>query len=143
MTTSTQWNKYFDDKILTGKCVSVYDGDTFKLELPVCCSSFIFSCRLLGIDTAEIRTRNVEEKIVAKEAKAYVAELLSTNAFTVKCHGTDKYGRVLCDILFPELDGSDLAELLIAKNYGYRYDGGTKESFEQWYKTSSGNKIEF
>ena len=137
MNTSTHWNRYFDDKMLSGKCVSVYDGDTFKLELPVCCSSFIFSCRLLGIDTAEIRTKNIEEKKVAKDAKSYVSDLLTTNVFVVRCHGFDKYGRVLCNIVFPELDSSELSELLIAKNFGYRYDGGTKESFDTWHKKST------
>ena len=131
------WKDYFKNKTLSGKYVSIYDGDTFRLELPICCTRFIFSCRLLGVDTAEIRTKNVEEKAVAVEAKEYVRKLLSENEFEVVCDGLDKYGRVLCEIIFSSLENRALSSLLVEKNYGYRYDGGTKRKFEEWHAITS------
>ena len=38
----------------------------------------------------------------------------------------DKYGRLLANIY---IDGLDLNEYLIEKNYAYRYEGGTKKIF--------------
>ena len=127
-----QWKDFFKNKTLVGKYVSIYDGDTFKLELPICCMRFIFSCRLLGVDTAEMRTKNLDEKAVAIEAKEYVRKLLSENEFQVVCDGLDKYGRVLCDIVFPTLENKTLTDFVVEQNYGYRYDGGTKQTFEEW-----------
>ena len=131
------WKDYFKNKTLAGKYVSIYDGDTFRLELPICCMRFIFSCRLLGVDTAEIRTKNVEEKAVAVEAKEYVRKLLSENEFEVVCDGLDKYGRVLCEIVFSSLEKRTLSSFIVEKNYGYRYDGGNKRKFEEWHANTS------
>ena len=65
----------FDDV----KVVSVYDGDTFKVNLP--CTQDIFcrgvSVRVYGIDTPEIKTQNACEKKKAKQAQALTGEILS------------------------------------------------------------------
>jgi len=114
---------------------SVYDGDTLRLVLPVCCTKYIFSCRLNGIDTPEIRSRNKQEKVIARQVRDYVKELLESHAFRVCCGKSDKYGRILCDI-YVILDGVELslADHLIGKKYGYIYNGGKKLKFEDWYK---------
>lgn len=114
---------------------SVYDGDTFRLILPVCCKKYIFSCRLNRLDTPEIRTKNKEEKTVGLMVRDYVKGLLTDNIFRVSCGDFDKYGRVLCDI-FVQIDGADvlLSDHLIEKGYAYRYDGGHKKTFDEWYK---------
>ena len=53
------------------KIVSVYDGDTFKVNLP--CNFPIFcrniSVRVKNIDTPELKTQNKCEKAAAKRAK--------------------------------------------------------------------------
>lgn len=108
-----------------GEFVSNYDGDTFKLLLPVCCKKYIFSCRLFGIDTPEIRSKDLEVKKKAKEVKHFVYDLMKNKKFNVKCYKFDKYGRVLCDISFPE-DNTSLREVLLDKEYGYEYFGGKR-----------------
>lgn len=113
------------------KVHNVYDGDTFKLILPICCSKYIFNCRLNNIDTPEIRSKNLKEKEIAYIVRDYVRKLLQNNNFRIKCLDFDKYGRVLCDILL-ENDES-LSEHLIKKNYAYEYTGGTKKKFNEWY----------
>jgi len=122
---------------VTGKLVRVYDGDTFTLILPVCCKQFQFSCRLSGIDTPELRTKNPIEKVAGYRARDWVRDLLDKRPFEVVCHGGDKYGRVLCDIVFPPTSENDeeesLADLLINNGMAYRYEGATKQRFEDWY----------
>ena len=112
---------------------SVYDGDTLRLILPVCCKKYIFSCRLNGLDTPEIRSKNVEEKSLAYKVRDYVRELLKDTPFRVECLKFDKYGRVLCNV-FININDVDvsLAQHLIDKKYAYAYDGGKKIKFEDW-----------
>ena len=111
---------------------SVYDGDSLRLVLPVCCESYIFKCRLNGIDAAELRSRNEIEKTVALETKEFVEQLLKETEFVVECFEFDKYGRVLVNIY---LDGSDqsLNDILIEKGLAYKYEGGSKRDFSDWY----------
>ena len=45
-----------------GKCVDVYDGDTIQVVFQMQSELFRWTCRLVGIDTPEIRTRNKTEK---------------------------------------------------------------------------------
>jgi micrococcal nuclease len=119
------------------KISDVYDGDTYKIELPVCCRRYVFSCRLLGIDTPEIRSKNKTEKKVGYDVCMYVSKLLlqSDRDIEIHCHDFDKYGRVLCDItLIIGGKRCDLASHLIEMGMGYKYDGGTRLSFKQWYK---------
>ena len=46
-----------------GKIVSVYDGDSVKALLPLNGTLYKWSCRLLDIDTPELRTRYKKENI--------------------------------------------------------------------------------
>lgn len=116
------------------KIDKVYDGDTFNLVLPVCCEQYIFPCRLNGVDTPEIRTKNNEEKQLGIEVREYVKKLLNDTPFVVKCGKFDKYGRILCDVIIT-IDGREesMAEHLISKQYAYQYAGGTKRPFNEWH----------
>lgn len=80
--------------------VSVYDGDTFKVNLP--CEYDIFckkiSVRVKGIDTPEIRTKDPCEKRMAKKAKAFTKEFLKSGPIILRKCEKDKYFRLLCDV---------------------------------------------
>lgn len=110
----------------------VIDGDTVVIDakfLPRELGQYL-SLRIIGIDTPEsgARAKCVFEHNHAKNAKQYLSETI-TSAKTIKVilRGWDKYGgRVLGDII---VDGALISELLIAKGYAYRYDGGTKTSW--------------
>ena len=52
----------FEDDIKLAKCVHVYDGDTIQVVFPVQGILYRWSCRLSGVDTPEIRTKNINEK---------------------------------------------------------------------------------
>ena len=52
----------FEDQIIETKVISVYDGDTIKVVFPLNDIFYKWNCRLMGVDTPEIRTRNTKEK---------------------------------------------------------------------------------
>ena len=77
------------------KCVKCYDADTIHV---VICVNNIFSrfcCRLLEIDTAEIRSKNKSEKEYAKMSRDHLRSLILDQLLIIKCQEFDKYGRLL------------------------------------------------
>ena len=52
----------FKDTTKKAKVVSVYDGDTVKIVFPLQEKLYKWNCRLAGVDTPELRTRNKLEK---------------------------------------------------------------------------------
>jgi endonuclease YncB( thermonuclease family) len=88
------------------KCVRVYDGDTFHLAtfLPsdTCKAEPVrFSCRLNGVDTPELRTKDTDEKAAAVVARDLVKELILGKVVDVEVQGWDKYGRLLVAVQVP------------------------------------------
>jgi endonuclease YncB( thermonuclease family) len=115
----------------SAKCVKCYDADTVHLVFgaPGTNNLYKWNCRLLGIDSAEIRSKDPEEKAYAIKARDYLRELILDKIVDVTCQEFDKYGRVLVTITH---DGINLNEDLVTKKMAYRYDGGTKKSFKDW-----------
>ena len=113
------------------KIVSVYDGDTFKVNLP--CNFPIFcrniSVRVKNIDTPELKTQNKCEKAAAKRAKKLTQDFLSGGNIILKNCERDKYFRLLCEvkreIIFNE--ETELSVLLLKNKLAYKYSGGTKQ----------------
>ena len=110
----------------------VVDGDTidavFDLGFDVRICNRI---RLLGIDTPESRTRDLEEKAKGLEAKAYVKDLLENSdegKFSIISHGKGKYGRVLGE-LFVKGHEKSVNELLKENGHAYEYHGEKKKIF--------------
>ncbi len=108
---------------------SVYDGDTFKINLNC---SFAVYCekvpvRVRGVDCPEIKAKTAREKALAQEAKAFTKKFLSQSPITLTDCGRDKYFRLLCGVT--NAAGKDLAEELIRHGLGYAYDGGKKQSW--------------
>ncbi len=108
---------------------SVYDGDTFKINLNC---SFAVYCekvpvRVRGVDCPEIKAKTAREKALAQEAKAFTKKFLSQKPITLTDCGRDKYFRLLCGVT--NAGGKDLAEELIRRGLGYAYDGGKKKGF--------------
>lgn len=108
------------------KVEKVVDGDTVDVLFDVGFSMFRKErVRLNGIDTPESMTKDAREKSLGREAKTFVAEWLRKQK-TLKAKTTkdDKYGRILADIYGD--DGVCLNEMMVAKGYAWKYDGGTK-----------------
>lgn len=133
------------------KVVDVYDGDTCQVILRFNKGWYKFKVRSVGYDTPEIKPlKNVanREKLIKmaidsrnyfisrltnitikpNSTKKEIKELLDANTklVTMKCHGWDKYGRILGEFF---INGINLNNEMIEKKYGYKYDGGTKQTF--------------
>jgi endonuclease YncB( thermonuclease family) len=118
----------------------VYDADTCTLIVPFYGKPFEVKCRLHGIDSAEIRTKNLNEKQYAIYSRDYLRNMILDKVVWVICGKMDKYGRLLGDIYTNKEDMLELkngvSQHLINKNMAYPYSGKTKKSFEDWYNST-------
>lgn len=112
----------------TAKCVRVYDGDTLHLGivLPAPYGATRFICRLLGVDTPELRSQNLAEKALARLAREELKNLTLHKIVRVRVAGIDKYGRLLVRVGIDDIE--DLSTHLIQKKLAVYYDGGRKSS---------------
>lgn len=104
--------------------VEVYDGDTFKIDLPSQHPLFgdDISVRVAGIDTPELKGSSDEVKALAYKAKNRTQELLSdAKRIELKNPQRDKYFRVLAEVW---IDGESLSEKLKSDGLAKDYDGG-------------------
>lgn len=125
----------FEGQSKIAKVVSVYDGDTVKVVFPVLSKLFKFNCRIVGVDTPEIRTRNKVEKEYGLLVRDKLREKILDKVVTIKCGDFDKFGRLLIDIQERgALAEETVSEWLIKNNYAYKYDGGTKKDWGELLK---------
>jgi micrococcal nuclease len=115
--------------------VRVVDGDTVDADIELGFSVFMRDrIRLMGIDTPESRTRNLQEKSWGMAAKHRLIELLAeTNGeFTLVTEDMEKgkFGRVLGTI---EINGKDANQTLIEENFAIPYEGGNKDESRTKY----------
>jgi endonuclease YncB( thermonuclease family) len=119
------------------KIVDVYDADTVTIALPFNNQLYRVKCRLLGIDSAEKRTKNLEEKKVALEATEWLSTLIKDKVIWVKCGKWGKYGGRMIGTLYmseEELEkNNSINTQIIEKGFAYSYNGKKKKKFEEWY----------
>jgi endonuclease YncB( thermonuclease family) len=84
-------------------------------------------CRLLGIDGAELRTRDLDEKRIAELGRDFVKETILGKVIKVQCGHWDKYGRLLVVIYHNTKSKKSLNDILIEKKFAYSYDGKKKK----------------
>ena len=120
----------FEGRKCEGKVVSVYDGDTVKIVIPLTDKEpdrlYRWNCRLINVDTPEIRTRNKKEKEFGKQVRDYLKEKILNKVVIVSCHDFDKYGRLLVEIFINDVS---INNWLIEKEYAKKYDGGKKSKW--------------
>ncbi len=120
------------------KVVDVYDADTVTLVLPLDEKLYMVKCRLLGIDSAEKRTKNLDEKKVSLEAAQWLSDLIKNKVIWVKCGDWGKYGGRMLGNLYMTKDDLDvnnsINNMIVEKGYAYMYNGKKKKKFEEWYK---------
>lgn len=167
------WSKALIGRSVEGCVVrEVYDGDTFTVEIPLPELDgppqeeverkereerpYAWKVRLIGLDTPELRTRDMEEKAAAKAARAVAALLLlgaerlvwkegvwthkprvvrERHDITMKLHGEDKYGRMLVSVTLA--DGRDLTAVMCELGVAKAYDGGTKTEWTGKHYTAA------
>ena len=118
---------YAYDDVNVSKLISVYDGDTFKVDIkgyPPIVGKKI-SIRVNGIDTPEIRTKCKSEKVLGYKAKEFAKNLLyKSKVIELRDIKRGKYFRIVANVY---LDNNvSLADELIKSGLAVPYDGGTK-----------------
>lgn len=125
------------------RVVSVLDGDTIKVIIPIFNNYYKFNVRLNGIDTYEIKGKNKElglkgrnrlfelitnKQIDSEYKKNQVEKLLDEDVYLIwlECLEFDKYGRLLGNLYNNENNEQNFSEILINEKLGLPYDGGTK-----------------
>jgi len=132
-----KWSKYdkntepftFKGQKLKCKVVSVYDGDTMRVVFPLNGKMYKWNCRLLGIDTPELRTKDKHEKELALIAKENLIKLVLNKVIEIHCSGWDKYGRLLITPITKK--EGNICDWMIKNKYAKSYDGGTKSSWKK------------
>ena len=106
----------------------VVDGDTIDVVIDLG-FSILHKCRvrLLGIDTPESRTRDLDEKARGKLAKDFLSFCLASSDEHIIKTSVDskgKFGRVLGTIY---CDESNINQLMIDKHHAVEYRGQSKD----------------
>ena len=122
--------KAYIPEISYGKVVKVHDGDTitivtvlFNGDVSPKSNLYKFNVRVLGIDTPELKTKNVKEKELGIVARDALRALLMNKVVKLKNVSYDKYGRILCNVF---LDDVNVSEWLVSNNHAVLYNGGKK-----------------
>tara|TARA_Y100000310_G_scaffold93192_1_gene90741 strand:+ start:1111 stop:1461 length:351 start_codon:yes stop_codon:yes gene_type:complete len=109
------------------KCTRVVDGDTIDCDIDLGFGIVLHKqrVRLSGINTPEIRTKDLNEKQRGLKAKQRVIEILNSidNSFilrTTEYNSTGKYGRIL-GIIVIESSLVSLNDMLIEEGHAEVY----------------------
>jgi len=141
-------------KILTVRLVDIYDGDTCTCILFIFGDYYKYNIRLADIDTCEIKSKNKDIAIKAKNrlfelitqnnicsidniSNKGIKDFLNKNVYelNILCGDFDKYGRLLAWLY----SSNDLCDninnsynyILIYEKLAYKYDGGRKLTDEE------------
>ena len=101
-------------------------GDTIDAQIDLGFDTHkVIRIRLVGINAAESRTRDLEEKARGLAAKQFVKDILKKhhNKFILESQGVGKYGRCLGEIFLGDVK---LNDLLISEGHAVAYDGGKR-----------------
>ena len=139
----------FSVKIVKARVIDVYDGDTITCIVKKYGHFVKIKCRLIGVDTPEMRGGTDETKQLAHEARDFLTELVLNKEIYLKCDINDKYGRVLVVVFMKNpipfcfancvcsrVGGADdykdeyfdksVNKIILNKNLGVPYYGGKK-----------------
>jgi len=112
------------------KLLRVVDGDTIDVNLDLGFDIWHKArVRMLGIDTPESRTRNLEEKAMGLAAKARLKEMLKGNKIEVEwSKEKGKFGRVLGIVWATDKTGLrfNCNDQLCEEGHARPYYGGRK-----------------
>lgn len=104
----------------------VYDGDTVTVDIDLGFSMMLkgLKVRLIGIDTAEMKSKDAKLKERATLARDWLRSKILDQDVYLESAGLDKYGRWLGKI--HTKDGACCNDELINLGLAISYDGGTK-----------------
>ena len=122
----------FEGRTVNAKCVKVYDGDTatFVFIPHPNHQPRAFSCRLLGYNAAEIKTKDPAEKLTAIKSRDYLSSVILNKIIRLELGSFDKYGRILVNVYVIHGNSTiHVNDTMIKHGYGMPYDGTGPKRF--------------
>ncbi len=110
----------------------VVDGDTVDVDIDLGFGMTYKKqrVRLMGIDTPESRTRNLEEKFYGLQSKAFLKSLIDkSDQIQLVSHEKGKFGRILGELFDPDSMVSINVQMIEAY-HAVPYFGQSKEDTE-------------
>jgi micrococcal nuclease len=107
----------------------IVDGDTLDVDIDLGFATKLTKqrIRMLGIDTPESRTRDLEEKARGLLSKKFLLGLCPVGStIRLRSHGKGKFGRILGEIFTPEGEVS-INKQMCDEGYAVEYYGGNKD----------------
>jgi len=110
----------------------VVDGDTVDVDIDLGFGMIYKKqrVRMMGIDTPESRTRDLEEKFYGKQSKAHLKTILSEGNVQLKSHDKGKFGRILGELFIGDSSYS-VNQQMIDEYHAVPYFGQSKDDTEQ------------
>ena len=110
----------------------VVDGDTVDVDIDLGFGMIYKKqrVRMMGIDTPESRTRNLEEKYYGKLSKAHLQKILSEGNIQLLSHDKGKFGRILGE-LFIGNSVYSINQQMIDEHHAVPYFGQSKDDTEK------------
>ena len=122
------------------KILRVVDGDTVDVDIDLGFGVWLRNerVRMMGIDTPESRTRNLEEKKFGLAAKKFVKDRMPVGSSQVLKTEIDKsgedkkgkFGRILGDFL---IEGKKLTEIMTTEGHAVAYFGQNKSDVHEMH----------
>jgi endonuclease YncB( thermonuclease family) len=115
------WN----NEVVIGKCVHVYDGDTahFKFMTEWMSRPRVFSCRMLRYNSAEMRTKDAEEKAAAISARDALSDMILGKYVSMQLCDGDPWGRPLVLVSILGEPPGIVNDAMLAGGHGVEYSG--------------------
>lgn len=126
----SQVRKFSFEGIKTyAKVAKIYDPDTITIVFEYLGEPIKINIRLDGIDSPELKSKNLDESNACKKGIEKLKELIENKIIIVNLLKYDKYGRILAsiDTLEPiEENTTNINDFLIKYNYARKYGGEKK-----------------
>ena len=128
-----------NEKMYTYKAdvVKIIDGDTIDVNIHLGFNVILYKqrIRLMGIDTPESRTRNLEEKARGLLSKQYVVDRCPVGSIImIESLDRGKFGRILGNIWAADEEDAHadntINKKMILEGFAVEYYGGNKDALE-------------
>ena len=121
----------------------IVDGDTVDVDIDLGFGMVYKKqrVRMMGIDTPESRTKDLEEKFYGKQAKKFLTSLLKETEVELVSHDKGKFGRILGELFLTVKENEDASyelaneksvnQMMIDNYHAVPYFGQSKDETEQ------------
>ena len=110
----------------------IVDGDTIDVDVDLGFSVWLKKqrVRMMGIDTPESRTRDLEEKKYGLAAKEFLVKWTGAGELRIKTHKDErgKFGRILGEIWTFD---TNINDKMVYEHHAVAYHGQSKEDIQE------------